>query len=129
MVGSARQLESSQTDIRSSGYFATLGADYAGKYIFDGLIRRDGSSLFGPEERWNQYYRLSGSWRMTEESWWPFRSITEFKPRLSRGTAGGRPDFNDQFETFAFVAGGGLTKATLGNRFLTVLDHLPELEP
>ena len=113
-----RQLESSQTDIRSSGYFATLGADYAGKYIFDGLIRRDGSSLFGPEERWNQYYRLSGSWRMAEESWWPFRSITEFKPRLSRGTAGGRPDFNDQFETFAFVAGGGLTKATLGNRFL-----------
>jgi len=113
-----RQLESSQTDIRSSGYFATLGADYAGKYIFDGLIRRDGSSLFGPEERWNQYYRLSGSWRMAEESWWPFRSITEFKPRLSRGTAGGRPDFNDQFETFSFVAGGGLTKATLGNRFL-----------
>jgi len=113
-----RQLESSQTDIRSSGYFATLGADYAGKYIFDGLIRRDGSSLFGPEERWNQYYRLSGSWRMAEEAWWPFRSITEFKPRLSRGTAGGRPDFNDQFETFAFVAGGGLTKATLGNRFL-----------
>jgi TonB-linked SusC/RagA family outer membrane protein len=113
-----RQLESSQTEVRSSGYFATLGADYNGKYIFDGLIRRDGSSLFGPEERWNQYYRLSGSWRMAEESWWPFRSITEFKPRISRGTAGGRPDFDDQFETLTFTSSGGLTKATLGNRFL-----------
>jgi TonB-linked SusC/RagA family outer membrane protein len=113
-----RQLSSLQTGVRSSGYFATLGADYNGKYIFDGLIRRDGSSLFGPEERWNQYYRLSGSWRMAEESWWPFRSITEFKPRISRGTAGGRPDFDDQFETLTFTEGGGLTKATLGNRFL-----------
>lgn len=113
-----RQLESSQTEIRSSGYFVTLGADYAGKYIFDGLVRRDGSSLFGPEERWNQYYRLSGSWRMAEESWWPFQSITEFKPRISRGTAGGRPDFDDQFETLSFTNGGGLTKQNLGNRFL-----------
>ncbi|HEY9225170.1 MAG TPA: SusC/RagA family TonB-linked outer membrane protein [Gemmatimonadaceae bacterium] len=113
-----RQLESSQTEIRSSGYFVTLGADYRGKYIFDGLVRRDGSSLFGPEERWNQYYRLSGSWRMAEEPWWPFRFITEFKPRISRGTAGGRPDFDDQFETFAFIDGGGLTKENLGNPFL-----------
>src|SRR6185436_634532 len=73
-----RQVSSSETEIRSSGYFVTLGADYDGKYIFDGLVRRDGSSLFGPEERWNQYYRLSGSWRMAEESWWPFRNtITE----------------------------------------------------
>jgi hypothetical protein len=56
---------------------------------------------------------------MGEESWWPFkRTITEFKPRISRGTAGGRPDFDDQFETLAFLQGGGLQKQTLGNRFL-----------
>lgn len=113
-----RTISSTVQDIRSSAYFGTLGADYAGRYIFDGLIRRDGSSLFGPEQRWNQYYRLSGAWRMAEESWWPFKSITEFKPRVSRGTAGGRPDFADQFETFAFSTGGGLVKQTLGNKFL-----------
>lgn len=112
-------ISSDLSQIRSSAYFVTLGADYAGKYIFDGLVRRDGSSLFGPEERWNPYYRVSGSWRMSQESWWPFKSwITEFKPRLSRGTAGGRPDFDDQFETFSFTTGGGLTKQTLGNKFL-----------
>jgi TonB-linked SusC/RagA family outer membrane protein len=113
-----RQLSSTYETIRSTGYFVTLGADYLGKYIFDGLIRRDGSSLFGPEERWNTYYRASASWRMTAESWWPFDAITEFKPRFSRGTAGGRPDFEDQFETFSFDPGGALVKETLGNRFL-----------
>jgi TonB-linked SusC/RagA family outer membrane protein len=114
-----RFVSSSLETIRSSGYFATLGANLADRYIFDGLIRRDGSSLFGPEERYHKYYRVSGAWRMASESWWPFsKSITEFKPRISRGTAGGRPSFADQFETFTFTTGGGLAKSTLGNKAL-----------
>ncbi|HLV26181.1 MAG TPA: SusC/RagA family TonB-linked outer membrane protein, partial [Gemmatimonadales bacterium] len=113
-----RFVESSSEDIRSNGFFVTLGADYEGRYIFDALYRRDGSSLFGPEERWNSYYRVSGAYRMSEESWWPWQSVNEFKLRASRGTAGGRPDFDDQFETYGFTTGGGVVKRTLGNRFL-----------
>lgn len=113
-----RQLSSELETIRSTGYFVTGGADYRGRYIVEGLVRRDGSSLFGPEERWNTYYRASAAWRMTEESWWPFAAITEFKPRFSRGTAGGRPSFADQFETFSFTSAGGIVKETLGNKFL-----------
>ncbi len=114
----SRTVSSATTEIRSLGYFATLGADYDGKYIFDGLVRRDGSSLFGEAERWHSYYRVSGSYRISQEPWWPFPAFNEFKLRASRGTAGGRPSFNDQFETYAFTAGGGLGKSTLGNRFL-----------
>ncbi len=113
-----RFVESSEQSIRSNGFFVTLGADYEGRYIFDALYRRDGSSLFGPEERWNGYYRVSGAYRMSEESWWPWQSVNEFKLRASRGTAGGRPDFNDQYETYGFTTGGGVIKQTLGNRFL-----------
>jgi len=113
-----RFVESTLEEIRSNGYFVTGAAEYDGRYIVDGLLRRDGSSLFGPDERWNTYYRVSGAYRMSSESWWPFPSISEFKLRASRGTAGGRPDFEDQYETFEFIAGGGLRKATLGNRAL-----------
>jgi hypothetical protein len=42
--------------------------------------------------------------------------VTEFKPRFSRGTAGGRPVFPDQYETYNIDAGGNLVKQTLGNR-------------
>jgi TonB-linked SusC/RagA family outer membrane protein len=121
------EVESLIEEIRSTGYAATAAADYQGKYIFDALVRRDGSSLFGPEERYNVYHRLSGAYRMAEESWWPFRSITEFKLRASQGTAGGRPDFDDQFETFDFITGGGVQKATLGNKFLKP-EHATETE-
>lgn len=113
-----RFVSSSLEEIKASGYFATLGADYDGKYIADALVRRDGSSLFGANERWNTYSRFSGAWRVAQESWWMFPALNEFKLRASRGTAGGRPSFNDQYETFSFNSAGGIVKQNLGNKNL-----------
>jgi TonB-linked SusC/RagA family outer membrane protein len=112
------QSQSTFQDIRSNAYFGVFGVDYAGRYIADGLIRRDGSSLFGPAERWHTYYRVSGAWRVAQESWWPLPQIGEFKLRFSRGTAGGRPSFADQYETLTFANSGALIKDTLGNAAL-----------
>jgi TonB-linked SusC/RagA family outer membrane protein len=117
-----RFVSSTLEEIRSTGFFVTGGADYKGRYIVDGLVRRDGSSLFGPNERWNTYSRVSGAWRIAQESWWMLPAFNEFKLRASRGTAGGRPSFNDQYETFSFNAAGGVTKQNLGNA-----DLKPEL--
>jgi len=122
-----RSVSSLLEEVRSTGYAVTTGADYDGRYIVDGLIRRDGSSLFGPEERWNTYYRASGAYRISKERWWPFEALDEFKLRASRGTAGTRPDFSDQYETFSFTEGGGLSKLTLGNKFLKP-EHATETE-
>ena len=109
--------------VRSEGYYGTVGIDYADRYIADFFIRRDGSSLFGSEERWQTYFRASGAWRLSEEAWWPARNtLTEFKLRGSIGTAGGRPRFEAQYETLE-LDNGTLTKATLGNAFLK-----PELQ-
>ncbi len=117
-----RSITSSFQEIRAAGYFLTLGADYAGRYIADALVRRDGSSLFGSDERWHTYYRASLAYRMAEEAWWPFPSVNEFKLRVSQGTAGGRPSFADQYETYSITSAGQLEKSTLGNK-----DLKPEL--
>jgi TonB-linked SusC/RagA family outer membrane protein len=116
--GTTQSVSSSSQEIRSQGFFALVSADYQGRYLVDGLVRRDGSSLFGPEERWHTYFRASGAWRMAEEDWWRWSSIDEFKLRYSIGTAGGRPNFADRFETYSFTGGGGVSKGNLGNRFL-----------
>ncbi len=111
------------TTVRSEGYYATVGLDYADRYIGDVLYRRDGSSLFGADERWQSYYRASAAWRLSEETWWPVGDmLTEFKLRGSRGTAGGRPRFEAQYETL-LLNNGMLTKSTLGNALLK-----PELQ-
>ncbi len=118
-VAATRSVNSSFTDIRARAYTVNSGLDYDGKYIVDGLIRRDGSSLFGPQERWHTYYRASAAWRLSSESFWPANSkINEFKLRAGIGTAGNRPGFESQYETWAVSSTGAVTKNTLGNRDL-----------
>ncbi|MFQ5823242.1 MAG: SusC/RagA family TonB-linked outer membrane protein [bacterium] len=100
--------------VRSEGYSFIAGFDFRDRYIADFLVRRDGSSLFGPDERWNGYYRLSGAYRLSQEPWWFTDKIEEFKVRASYGTAGGRPNFFARFETWS-VSAGAVSKENLGN--------------
>jgi TonB-linked SusC/RagA family outer membrane protein len=109
---------SSESEINAEGYFLTGGLDYDGRMILDALVRRDGSSLFGAGEKWHTYYRGSAAYRMAEERWWPWHRINEFKLRVSQGTAGTRPSFADQYETYTLGSGGTLTKGALGNNLL-----------
>ncbi len=104
--------------VRSEFFYGIVGVDYGDKYIADFLIRRDGSSLFGADERWQTYFRVSGAYRVSEEAWWPAKDqLTEFKLRYSLGTAGGRPNFEAQYETF-ILDDGTIRKGTLGNSLL-----------
>ena len=103
--------------VRSQGLFAITALTYKSRYILDLLARRDGSSLFGPDERWQDYYRVSAAWRLAEEDWWPFDFFTEFRPRYSRGTAGGRPGFSYQYQSYA-VDRGRIIPKLLGNNAL-----------
>src|SRR5690606_38374528 len=91
--------------IRADGYFVITNFDIFDKYVIDGLIRNDGSSLFGEDERRQWYYRIAGAWRLTQEPWFAIPGLDEFKLRYSLGTAGGRPNFEAQYETYS-VSGG-----------------------
>jgi TonB-linked SusC/RagA family outer membrane protein len=126
-IGQDQRTSSYWQEIRANSYFVQTGLDYSGKYIGDFLLRRDGSSLFGPETRWHTYYRASGAWRMAQEPWFSLPGISEFKLRYSVGTAGGRPSFTDQYETWSISSSGGISKGTLGNRRLRP-EHTMEQE-
>jgi TonB-linked SusC/RagA family outer membrane protein len=108
-------LSSASQDVRANGIMGNLGVDYADKYIVDALVRRDGSSLFGPTERWHTYYRGSAAWRLTQEPWFRIPGINEFKLRYAIGTAGGRPNFTDQYESWS-VGQTTIERVTAGNR-------------
>lgn len=111
----AQRAFSREEHIRNRNYFAITTFDINDRYILDGLIRRDGSSLFGPESRFTTYFRVSGAWRANEDL--RIKGIDELRFRASYGTAGLRPRFDDQFEILTVTA-GGFTKQTLGNPLL-----------
>jgi TonB-linked SusC/RagA family outer membrane protein len=96
-------------------YFAILGLDYKDRYLFDGMFRYDGSSLFGPDARWNPYYRVSGAYRVSQDVSIP--GIDELKVRVAYGTAGIRPGFSWQYEVFSLNQGVA-SKNQTGNTFL-----------
>jgi TonB-linked SusC/RagA family outer membrane protein len=101
--------------IRNENFYAVTTFDIKDRYILDGLVRRDGSSLFGPENRWATYYRASAAWRVTQDIHVP--GVDEMRLRASYGTAGLRPSFSDQYEILA-VSPAGFSTDILGNPLL-----------
>jgi hypothetical protein len=102
---------------RELGFFGGLDLEYKERYILSGLIRRDGTSLFGAGNRWATFGRVSGAWIASLEPWWVGGdALSLFKLRASVGTTGQRPRFSAQYETFTIGTGGTLNPATLGNR-------------
>ncbi len=100
---------------RADGYFTITNWEYKDRYILDALVRNDGSSLFGSDQRRQWYYRLAGAWRVSEDFRLP--GVDELKIRYAYGTAGGRPRFSAQYETYS-VSGGIVSPVTLGNKDL-----------
>ncbi|HJQ21105.1 MAG TPA: SusC/RagA family TonB-linked outer membrane protein [Gemmatimonadaceae bacterium] len=101
--------------IRNKNAFLVSSFDIKDRYIVDGLIRQDQSSLFGANERTAVYHRVSGAYRLSEDFSIP--GVDEFKIRASHGTAGLRPQFDAQYEVFQVVSGSP-QKVTLGNKDL-----------
>ncbi|WNI35660.1 SusC/RagA family TonB-linked outer membrane protein [Chryseobacterium sp. SG20098] len=69
-------------------YFATADYDYAGKYGFTGMIRRDGAYRFSKENRWNTFWAVSGRWNIDKEAFMEGSVFDMLKLRSSYGTQG-----------------------------------------
>ncbi len=98
---------------RASDYFAIAGFVYKDRYIFDALYRIDGSSMFGKNYRWNNYYRVSAAYRISEDIKIP--GIQELKIHAAQGTSGQRPGYDWRFERIPLETGNLSTDRIKGN--------------
>lgn len=106
-------INSGESTVIAQNVSGVFFVDYQEKYIFDALIRQDGVSLFGANERWQTFYRASAAWRMTEDFSIP--GFQELKPRISYGVAGLRPPFAAQYEVVGLSRGVISSPVTIGN--------------
>lgn len=109
---------SNSEQVTAQNYFAIAGFVYKDRYIFDGLYRKDGSSLFGGNNRWNDYYRASAAYRISQDVEIP--GVQELKINIARGTSGQRPGFDWQYEKTNISSGSLSTNRIKGN---------PDLKP
>ena len=68
-------------------YFARVNYSLANKYLFTGTIRADGSSRFGPDNRYGYFPSGALAWKISEEDFIGER-VSTLKLRLSAGLTG-----------------------------------------
>ena len=77
-----------------------LRAEYSfkEKYMISGILRRDGSSKFGPNSRYGFFPTVSAGWLLSDEAFFKnIKFINYAKLRVSYGVSG-----NDQIPNFAY---------------------------
>jgi TonB-linked SusC/RagA family outer membrane protein len=87
-------------DSRLLSYFTRLQYAYDSKYLFSAVIRRDGSSNFGPKSKFGFFPTASAGWVASEEDFLKDSNTVSFlKLRASYGIIG-----NDRIPGFRFVS-------------------------
>ncbi len=69
------------------------------RYLLDASFRRDGSSKFGPNNRYGNFYALSGGWIISREEFFSVPSVSLLKLRASYGRNG-----NDRIGLYSFTS-------------------------
>ncbi len=90
--------------VRFFSYFGSAKYIFDDKYIINGVVRRDGSSRFGEENRFGIFPAASVAWRISEESFMSGVSfVDDLKLRGGYGEMGNsnNVDPNNQFSLFA----------------------------
>lgn len=94
-------LNSSNTTISQSSLLSALARinwGYDDKYLVSASIRADGSSLFGPENKWGWFPSLSLGWRISEEEFLKDSGVDQLKLRASVGMTG-----NNDITNYAYL--------------------------
>ena len=103
-----------------SSFFGRVSYDYAGKYIINATVRRDGSSLLADGNQWGTFPSVSAGWVISREDFFNDSGILNFAKlraswgqngslanigqgawRSAIGFGGVYPDANGQFQTTA----------------------------
>jgi TonB-dependent starch-binding outer membrane protein SusC len=90
---------------RVSSLFSRINYNYGEKYLFTGIIRRDGSSNFGSNNKYGIFPSFSLGWVVSKESFWKENDyVNQFKIRGGYGVTG-----NDRIGRFTYLStiGGG----------------------
>lgn len=108
-------LTSGESQITANNFAVALAGDYKNKYIADLIVRYEGVSLFGANQRYQTFYRGSFNYRISEDVSIP--GFQELSLRGSYGTSGNRPGFSDQYELFPLGSAGNVNTSggQLGN--------------
>ncbi|OON66068.1 hypothetical protein B0919_22660 [Hymenobacter sp. CRA2] len=76
-------------DSRLASFFGRVNYEFAGRYLFQAIVRRDGSSAFAPGNKFATFPGISAGWRISEENFLKDQSlVSNLKLRGGWGKVG-----------------------------------------
>src|SRR5690554_6929750 len=94
-----------------SSILGRVNYNYKGKYLASATFRRDGSSRFGPTNKWGNFPSFSAGWVLSEEAVFNLPDLLSYlKVRASYGFTG-----NDDFLNYGWMNPMHMGRVALGN--------------
>jgi tonB-linked outer membrane protein, susC/ragA family len=100
-------MASYKSDNKLISFFGRVSYDYDGKYLMTASIRHEGSSKFGPNNKWGNFPAASIGWRISQESFMEDTQswLNDLKIRADYGVTGNQ-DFDDYLSVAAMKGFG-----------------------
>ncbi|MFV8334992.1 SusC/RagA family TonB-linked outer membrane protein [Flavobacterium sp. RSP29] len=113
-LGDQAEVGGFRNEAALTSYLGRLEYNYDDRYLFNAVIRRDGSSKFSDTNKWGNFPSASLGWRINNESFFKSEFINDLKLRASYGELGsgniGNYEYQGFINTFgAIVLGDGQT--------------------
>ena len=82
-------------NVKNISFYGRVNYSFDGRYMLQATIRRDGSSVFGKNNRWGTFPSISGAWNITEEAFMKNQNLfSNLKLRAGYGVSGNAMGFD-----------------------------------
>ncbi|WP_207511113.1 SusC/RagA family TonB-linked outer membrane protein [Longitalea luteola] len=99
-ISTASDLVSNQNIHKLSSLFGRLNYNYDERYLFTGIVRRDGSTKFGMDNKYGYFPSFSVGWNVSNEAFWLTNTVVDrLKIRGGYGVVG-----NDAIRDFGYLS-------------------------
>ena len=94
-------------NVKNISFYGRANYSFDGRYMLQATIRRDGSSVFGKNNRWGTFPSISGAWNITEEAFMKNQNIfSNLKLRAGYGVSGNAMGF-DVYSSYVTYGASG----------------------
>ncbi len=88
-AGSDNGCEYYESSSRLASYFGSANYSYDSRYYLSASFRRDGSSVFGSNKRWGNFWSVGAKWRIAQEAFLNDNNVIKNADlRITYGTVG-----------------------------------------
>ncbi|ASZ14124.1 SusC/RagA family TonB-linked outer membrane protein [Chitinophaga pendula] len=109
-TGTVDRVSESISEIAFLSYLSEINYSFLDRYFLSGSFRRDGSSKFGSNNKFGNFYSIGAAWNISDETFLANnRTITQLRLRFSHGTSGNADPVGAYsiYGVYNYTTGGG----------------------